>query len=142
MPENQEEFKLTFSGDTIPCDALTELGSNSSLLIHEATLEDTLSASAATKMHSTISQAIEHGRKMQAKYTILTHFSQRYRTLPPIKNELIDNSIGIALDNMEVLPSDLCKLGDLYQKLKETYKDELDRVEKRSEKYKLRNPII
>lgn len=139
MPENQEEFKLTFSGDAIPCDELTELGMNSSLLIHEATLEDTLSQSAAMKKHSTITQAIEHSRKMNAKHTLLTHFSQRYRVLPPIKDELMEGSIGIALDNMEVTPIDLCKLSNLYQQLKETYKDELILVEKRSERYKLKN---
>lgn len=141
MPENQEEFKLTFSGDAIPCDELTELGMDSSLLIHEATLEDTLSQSAAMKMHSTITQAIEHSRKMNAKHTLLTHFSQRYRVLPPIKDELMEGNIGIALDNMEVTPTDLCKLSNLYQQLKETYKDELVLVEKRSERYKLKNDV-
>lgn len=142
QPENKEEFKLTFSGDTIPCDSLVELGRNSTLLIHEATLEDTLSMSAAQKMHSTISQAIEQGEKMQAKHTVLTHFSQRYRVLPPIKDELIVNkSIGIAFDNMEIVPDDLDKLNGLYIKLKETYADELRRVEKRSKKYALRNDL-
>lgn len=137
-----EEFKLTFSGDTIPSDALVELGRNSTLLIHEATLEDTLANSAALKMHSTISQAIEQSEKMQAKYTILTHFSQRYRVLPPINDELIKNkNIGIAFDNMEIVPDDLSKLNELYFKLKETYADELRRVEKRSKKYALRNDL-
>lgn len=142
LPENKDEFKLTFSGDTIPCESLIELGKDSTLLIHEATLEDTLAASAASKMHSTISQAIEQGEKMQAKYTVLTHFSQRYRILPPINDELIANkNIGIAFDNMEIVPDDLPKLNDLYLKLKETYADELRRVEKRSEKYARRSDL-
>lgn len=140
QPENKEEFKLTFSGDTIPCDSLVELGRNSTLLIHEATLEDTLSMSAAQKMHSTISQAIEQSQKMRAKHTVLTHFSQRYRVLPPINDELIANkNIGIALDNMEIVPNDLNKLNSLYFKLKRTYATELRRVEKRSKKYALGN---
>lgn len=135
-----DEFKLTFSGDTVPCDSLIELGRNSTLLIHEATLEDTLAASAAFKRHSTISQAIEQSEKMNAKYTLLTHFSQRYRTLPPINDDLIKNkNIGIAFDFMEVIPSDLCKLNDLYFKLKETYAEELERVERRSAKYAMKN---
>lgn len=142
LPENKEEFKLTFSGDTIPCDSLVELGRDSTLLIHEATLEDTLSNSAAMKMHSTISQAIEQGEKMQAKHTVLTHFSQRYRVLPPINDELIVNkNIGIAFDNMEIVTDDLPKLNNLYFKLKETYAAELRRVEKRSKKYALRNDV-
>lgn len=140
LPENKEEFKLTFSGDTIPCDTLIELGRDSTLLIHEATLEDTLSSSAALKMHSTVSQAIEQGEKMHAKYTILTHFSQRYRVLPAIDDKLIENkNIGIALDNMEVTPSDLNKLNETYFKLKEVYADDLRRVNSRSERYALKN---
>lgn len=143
QPDQQEDFKLTFSGDTIPCDSLIELGRNSTLLIHEATLEDLLANSAATKMHSTISQAIEQGEKMAAKYTLLTHFSQRYPVLPPIKDELIKNkNIGIALDNMEVTPDDLSKLNELYFKLKETYADELKRMEKRSQRYLRRSDVM
>lgn len=143
MPAGEQaEFKLTFSGDTIPCDALVEMGRDSTLLIHEATLEDTLANSAAQKMHSTISQAIEQGEKMQAKYTLLTHFSQRYRILPPINDELIANkNVGIAFDNMEIVPDDLSKLNSIYFKLKETYADDLKRVEERSKKYALRNDV-
>lgn len=140
--EQPEEFKLTFSGDTIPCDALVQLGRNSTLLIHEATLEDTLAASAAFKRHSTISQAIEQSEKMQAKYTLLTHFSQRYRVLPPINDDLMkDKNIGIAFDFMEIVPDDLCKINDLYFKLKETYAEELERVERRSKKYAMKNNL-
>lgn len=140
--QQSDEFKLTFSGDTIPCDALVELGRNSTLLIHEATLEDTLAASAAFKRHSTIGQAIEQSEKMQAKHTLLTHFSQRYRVLPPINDDLIKNkNIGIAFDFMEVVPSDLGKLNDLYFKLKETYAEELERVERRSIRYARKNQL-
>lgn len=139
LPTDQNpdaDFKLTFSGDTVPCDDLVELGKNSRVLIHEATLEDSLTNSARSKMHSTISQAIQQGQKMQADYTILTHFSQRYRTLPPIPDELMNNKISIALDNMEIVPSDLPKLNDVYYKLKEEFKDEVGRVERRSKRYK------
>lgn len=140
--QRSEEFKLTFSGDTVPCDALVELGRNSTLLIHEATLEDTLAASAAFKRHSTISQAIEQSEKMQAKYTLLTHFSQRYRVLPPINDDLIKNkNIGIAFDFMEIVPDDLRKVNDLYFKLKETYAEELERVERRSKRYAMKNKL-
>lgn len=144
MPEDEHnnEFKLTFSGDTIPCDALVELGQNSTLLIHEATFEDSLASSAAQNMHSTISQAIQQSEKMNAKYTILTHFSKRYGKLPPINDELIENkNIGIAFDNMEIVADDLSKLNSLYFKLKEIYADELGKMEKRSVKYASRNMI-
>lgn len=131
-----KEFKLTFSGDTIPCDELVRLGKNSNMLIHEATLEDSLTNSARFKNHSTISQAIEQGKVMQADYTVLTHFSQRYRVLPPIPDELMTPDVSIAMDNMEIVPSDLPRLNQVYYTLKDSFKDEVGRVERRSQRYK------
>lgn len=49
-------FKLTYSGDTMPSEELIELGRNSDLLIHEATMEDAMKADAKKKRHSTVSQ--------------------------------------------------------------------------------------
>lgn len=53
------------------------LGNGSDVLIHEATMEDELLQEAIIKMHSTTTQAIEIGKKMNAKNILLTHFSQR-----------------------------------------------------------------
>lgn len=79
-------------------------GKDSTLLIHEATMEDELADEARTKMHSTTTQAIEMGRQMEAKYTVLTHFSQRYARLPRLNANILNdnNSVGIAFDNMQV----------------------------------------
>lgn len=74
---------------------------NSDLLIHEATMEDELLNEAIIKMHSTTSQAIEIGRKMEAKHILLTHFSQRYAKLPRFNDNFSEN-VGIAFDNMQV----------------------------------------
>lgn len=49
-------FKFTYSGDTMPCQGLIEVGYNSDLLIHEATMEDGMEAEAKLKTHSTTSQ--------------------------------------------------------------------------------------
>lgn len=49
-------FKLTYSGDTMPSPKLIELGNDSDLLIHEATMEDGMEAEARKKTHSTTSQ--------------------------------------------------------------------------------------
>lgn len=76
---------------------------NSDLLIHEATMEDELKNEAIVKMHSTTSQAIEIGQRMNAKFTLLTHFSQRYAKLPRFNDNFTEN-IGIAFDNMMVPP--------------------------------------
>lgn len=109
-------FKLTYSGDTMPCDTLVELGRNSTLLIHEATFENNLSERARKVKHSTIAQAVEQSAKMNAKYTILTHLSQRYKILPWIDGDL-DANTGIAFDNMELIEEDLGKLSALHPRI-------------------------
>lgn len=38
--------------------------------------------SAVSKKHSTFTEAIQEGIAMNAKFTILTHFSQRYSKIP------------------------------------------------------------
>lgn len=98
---HESGYKITYSGDTMPCDNLVKLGLNSDLLIHEATMEDELHQEAIIKMHSTTSQAIDVGTKMQAKFILLTHFSQRYAKLPRFNDNFSDN-VGIAFDNMMV----------------------------------------
>ncbi|XP_046959324.1 ribonuclease Z, mitochondrial isoform X2 [Vanessa cardui] len=112
-------YKLTYSGDTIPCGELVNIGKNSTLLIHEATMEDELAGEARIKMHSTTSQAINIGREMNAKYTILTHFSQRYARLPRLNASILNdnNTVGIAFDNMQITMSDLELLPHMYAPL-------------------------
>ena len=56
---DRDGWKLTFSGDTRPCEELVKLGMNSDLLIHEATMEDGWEDEANAKRHSTTSQAIQ-----------------------------------------------------------------------------------
>lgn len=129
----QSGAKLTYSGDTMPCDELVRIGKNSTILIHEATMEDELIEQANIKMHSTVAQAIEQGRKMNAKYTILTHFSQRYAKLPRLEQELQKN-IGIAFDNMEVTESDLQHLHLLYPTLKVLFSEHCDEMEQKAMK--------
>ncbi|XP_038211679.1 ribonuclease Z, mitochondrial isoform X2 [Zerene cesonia] len=114
-----DAHKITYSGDTIPCDELVKIGQNSTLLIHEATMEDELADEARVKMHSTTSQAIEVGRAMAARYTLLTHFSQRYARLPRLNAHILNDnkSVGIAFDNMQITMSDLDLLPHMYAPL-------------------------
>lgn len=77
-------------------------GMHSDVLIHEATMEDELLDEAKIKLHSTTSQAIEAGNKMDARFILLTHFSQRYAKLPRFSDSFTDR-VGIAFDNMKVL---------------------------------------
>ncbi|OWB62183.1 hypothetical protein B5S29_g3105 [[Candida] boidinii] len=76
-----ENFKISYSGDTRPTFRFTKIGFNSDLLIHESTLDDVLIKDAIGKCHSTTSEAIRVGALMNCKKIILTHFSQRYRII-------------------------------------------------------------
>uniref|UniRef100_A0A8C9XL86 Zinc phosphodiesterase ELAC protein 2 n=1 Tax=Sander lucioperca TaxID=283035 RepID=A0A8C9XL86_SANLU len=93
-------WKLAFSGDTMPCDAL-RAGNNATLLIHEATLEDGLEEEAVEKRHSTTSQAIGIGMRMNAEFIMLNHFSQRYAKIPLFSEDFNDR-VGISFDHMRV----------------------------------------
>lgn len=53
-------------------------------------------------MHSTFSEAIEMGKQMNAEFTLLTHFSQRYSKIPLIDHNFTEK-VGIAFDHMEVI---------------------------------------
>lgn len=117
-------FRLTFSGDTMPADDFVKLGKDSTLLIHEATFQDELKDMAKQKNHTTVSQAIEQGKRMNAKYTILTHFSQRYTALPYIQGNL-NHNVGIAFDFMEITMSDLHRLSSLHPKYQEIFEEEM-----------------
>jgi ribonuclease Z len=77
-------FKVSYSGDCRPSRAFTEIGKNSTLLIHEATFQDDLRGQALAKKHSTAAEAIEVGRYMNARMVLLTHFSQRYAKITKI----------------------------------------------------------
>jgi len=134
---HKDGYKLTYSGDTTPCDALIEAGQGSDILIHEASLEDGMEEDAALKRHSTTSQAIDVGVKMNAKYTILTHFSQRYAKIPllPPRDEL---SVGIAFDHMSIRHCDLPVLSLVIPALKVMFAEEIKEVQTKAEKRKLK----
>lgn len=90
--EKLEKFKLVYSGDTEPCQALIDLGQGADLLIHEATFDPDMIQDARKKKHSTITEAIDIATRMSAKRTVLTHFSQRY---PKFPKGVPDNHPGI-----------------------------------------------
>jgi ribonuclease Z len=71
--------KITYSGDTAPCEELITLGKDSDVLIHESTFAKELSHTACEKLHSTASDAASDALKMNAQKLILTHLSARYQ---------------------------------------------------------------
>ncbi|XP_066582125.1 ribonuclease Z, mitochondrial isoform X2 [Prorops nasuta] len=131
-------LKIVYSGDTRPSTNLVKLGQNCDILIHEATMEDELHEEAKKKSHSTVSEAIKIGNDMNAKFILLTHFSQRYCKVPRITDGLDLTNIGIAFDNMQVHYSELPLLPLFYTPMKvlfnEHFNDLEDRAFKRQKK--------
>lgn len=130
----KETVKVTYSGDTLPCEELVNIGMNSDVLIHEATMEDDLEKEARIKMHSTVSQAINIGRQMKAKFVILTHFSQRYAKIPLMEKNV--ENVAIGFDNMEVTLNDLPMMHLMYEPLKLMFSDHFELMEQKTLKRK------
>lgn len=132
-------WRLAFSGDTMPCDALVSIGKDATLLIHEATLEDALEEEAVEKRHSTTSQAIGIGMKMNADFIMLNHFSQRYAKIPLFSPDFSDR-VGISFDHMRVRFRDLKLLPSLTPALKALFAEDLTELEEERERRELKNP--
>lgn len=77
-------FKISYSGDARPSADFAVIGKGSHVLVHEATFEDEMRMEAMAKKHSTAGEALVVAHQMQAKVCLLTHFSQRYPTMPSI----------------------------------------------------------
>ncbi|KAI7908336.1 beta-lactamase-like protein [Cokeromyces recurvatus] len=99
--EHESGWKLVYSGDTRPCANLVEAGKDATLLIHEATLEDAEIDKAIAKRHSTTSEAVDIGEKMNARFTLLNHFSQRYPKLPILSEQ--HSNVCFSFDMMSIL---------------------------------------
>ncbi|KAK8088608.1 tRNA processing endoribonuclease [Apiospora hydei] len=108
-------LKIAYSGDCRPSDSFVKIGQGVTLLIHESTFDDELKGDAVAKKHSTMSEAIDVGRRMGARRILLTHFSQRYQKVPVIEENLevkpdadgkdkarLDEIILVAFDYMRV----------------------------------------
>ncbi|KAE8144566.1 hypothetical protein BDV25DRAFT_166538 [Aspergillus avenaceus] len=78
-------FKVSWSGDCRPSQNFAAIGHGSTVLIHEATFQDDMRVSAIAKRHSTTSEALEVGRRMEARSILLTHFSQRYQKIAHVE---------------------------------------------------------
>lgn len=126
-------WKLVYSGDTMPCEALVQMGKDATLLIHEATLEDGLEEEAVEKTHSTTSQAIGVGVRMNAGFTMLTHFSQRYAKVP-LFSPGFNEKVGIAFDHMKVCFRDSATVSKLIAPLQALFAGDIEEMEGRREK--------
>ena len=108
---HRDGWKFVYSGDTRPCDMLVDVGANADILVHEATFEDELLNEAENRRHSTTGEALTVSAQMKAKFTLLTHFSQRYPKIPIFDvTSTSSASAGISFDLMCVPFNRLCSI--------------------------------
>ncbi|KAJ6245840.1 zinc phosphodiesterase elac protein [Anaeramoeba flamelloides] len=140
--------KIVYSGDTRPCESLIKAGANAEILIHEATFSSLEKSNAIKKKHSTKQEAINVGKKMGAKVTILTHIAHKYTHNPIEKIDLIrspyDPQIIIACDwlvikqkNLEYAFRSMSKIAEMFQS--EERKRKFEQLENKKKLLKSKN---
>ncbi len=82
--------KITFVSDTVYCNNALELAIDSDILVCEATYADNLKEKAEEYRHMTSRQAALIANKSNSKKLILTHFSQRYKTMQDVEDDAKD----------------------------------------------------
>jgi len=104
--------KLVISGDTRPCQALTEAAQGADVLIHEATFSDDEQERALETRHSTGREAGQVAAAAQVKRLVLTHFSARHDVDPePVvaqARQAFNGPVDAARDGytVEIVPVD------------------------------------
>ncbi|WP_407379692.1 ribonuclease Z [Methanobrevibacter sp.] len=96
--------KITYSGDTIPCEEMIEFAHDSSILIHESTYKLEDRDKAELHAHSTSADAANIALQSHSKELILTHISTRYVDISDLLKEAkeIFENTKIAKDLMKV----------------------------------------
>nr|CAD1843410.1 unnamed protein product [Ananas comosus var. bracteatus] len=125
-------WKLVYSGDTRPCSTLIEASNDATILIHEATFEDSMKDEAIARNHSTTKEAIGVGTSAGAYRIILTHFSQRYPKIPVLDETHMEKTC-VAFDLMTVNLADLPVLPKVFPYLKVLFRNEMAVEEEESD---------
>ncbi|KAI8060489.1 beta-lactamase-like protein [Gongronella butleri] len=121
---HKDGWKLVYSGDTRPCQRLIDAGKDATVLIHEATLEDSMKEEAIAKRHSTTEEAVLVGKQMNARYTLLNHFSQRYAKVPSLSEA--QANVSFSFDMMSVMISQIPVLPKFTAAMQLIFKEEED----------------
>ena len=104
LGEPRKGVKITYSGDTRPCEEMIEFAKNSDLLIHESTytLED--DDKAKENFHSTSNDAATIAKYSNSKRLILTHISPRYTDTKDLLKEASEvfENVEVANDLMTI----------------------------------------
>lgn len=78
LGEPRKGIKITYSGDTRPCEEMIDFAKDSTLLIHESTFTCQDEENAEDHGHSTAADAAYVAKQSNSKELILTHISTRY----------------------------------------------------------------
>ncbi|KAK3815639.1 MAG: beta-lactamase-like protein [Linnemannia elongata] len=130
---HKDGWKIVYSGDTRPSQNLVEAGQGATVLLHEATFEDDMEEEALKKRHSTTKEAIMVGEGMEAKHTLLTHFSQRYPKIPRFDADDKSTIIGICFDLMSVKFGEIEHLAKFLPALEVLYSPQSDEAKEGEE---------
>lgn len=87
--------KIAFISDTAYCKAAVDLAKDADLVVCESTYLAELEDKAKDYLHLTSKQAADIAKKAKAKRLVLTHFSQRYRTV----KEMVDEAKAVFDDS-------------------------------------------
>ena len=106
LGEPRKGVKITYSGDTRPCEEMIMFARDSTLLIHESTFITDDNTHAEEHAHSTSADAAMIARESNSKELILTHISTRYgpeyaQILLKEAREIFENT-RLAYDLMEI----------------------------------------
>lgn len=96
--------KITYSGDTMPCEEIIDFAKDSTLLIYESTYKEEDKDKANEHAHSTSVDAANTALYSNSKELLLTHFSTRYTELDDLLEEAreIFENTKLAKDLMKV----------------------------------------
>lgn len=106
LGEPRKGIKLTYSGDTMPCEEMIEFAKDSTLLIHESTFTSEEAQNAVDHGHSTASDAGYVAKQSNSERLIITHISTRYgesysKILLKEAKEVFENT-ELAYDFLEI----------------------------------------
>ena len=104
LGEAKKGKKISYSGDTKPCEAMIRLARDSDILIHESTYEAEDYQRAVDNAHSTSVEAAEIAKEAEVKELVLTHISTRYTSDENIKSEAqkVFKNTKVAKDYMKI----------------------------------------
>ncbi|WP_299525036.1 ribonuclease Z [uncultured Methanobrevibacter sp.] len=96
--------KITYSGDSRPCEEMIEFAKDSDLLIHESTYMSEDQDKAVENFHSTSQEAATIAKYSNSKKLILTHISPRYTDSDQLLKEAkeVFKNVEIATDLMTI----------------------------------------